>query len=322
MNHTRVWVSRHSITDVDYEASSTLLRPVCLTRAWPGSCNPVGRAHSPGDEGRITCRNRGQGPGLQGQILLETAKNRPDGARLAVAVGLACLLIAMCAAAWPGSADSAPPRVVVLGQTAETSPPSCPGKIVNGVEVIPCRVEGHVTGYQVMADGVSQPYEIPFDGKVVAWSITLARPSRKETKTTSDEVAFFNEFLGRPSEARIGILRPIEGTKPPKFTLVRQSPLQVLNSYFGGKVIFALDHPLTVLQGQVVALTVPTWAPMFAFNVSGENTWRGSRKPGHCSSRADIQGGHPQQGVGKKKTYGCFYSNARLLYTATLVKEP
>ena len=77
-----------------------------------------------------------------------------------------------------------------------------------------------------------------------------------------------------------------------------------------------------MLQGQIVALTVPTWAPMFAFNVSSENTWRGSRLPEHCSSKEDIQDGHPQQGVGKTKTYGCYYSNARLLYTATLVKKP
>ena len=67
---------------------------------------------------------------------------------------------------------------------------------------------------------------------------------------------------------------------------------------------------------------MPTWAPMFAFNVSSENTWRGSRLPEHCSSKEDIQDGHPQQGVGKTKTYGCYYSNARLLYTATLVKNP
>jgi hypothetical protein len=256
------------------------------------------------------------------EILLQTAEKRPNRARLPVAAVLACLLVALVAATWPGSAGSAPPRMIVLGQTAETPPPSCPGKIVNGVEVIPCRVEGHVTGYMVTADGVSQPYEVPFDGKIVAWSITLARPSRKETKTTSDEVGFFDEFLGKPAEARIGVLRPVEGAKPPKYVLARQSPLQVLNPYFGGKVIFALEHPLSVLRGQVVGLTIPTWAPMFAFNVSGENSWRGSRKPGHCSSRADIQGGHPQQGVGKKKTYGCFYSNARLLYTATLVKQP
>jgi hypothetical protein len=256
------------------------------------------------------------------QILVDTAENRPNRARLPFAAALACLLVGLAVVAWPGSADSAPARVIVLGQTAETPPPTCPGKIVNGVEVIPCRVEGHVTGFQAMAGGVASPYEAPFDGKIVAWSITLARPSRHESKTTSDEITYFNEFLGRPSEARIGVLRPIEESKPPKYVLARQSPLQILNSYFGGKVIFALEHPLTVLQGQVVALTVPTWAPMFAFNVTGENTWRGSRLPDHCSNRADIQAGHPQQGVGKTKVYGCYYSNARLLYTATLVKSP
>lgn len=235
-----------------------------------------------------------------------------------------CLLTALVALALalPGPADSAPLRVVVLGQTAEAPPPSCPGKVVNNVEVASCRVEGHVTGFQSIAGGVPRPFEVPFDGKIVAWSITLSKPSSKETEMTTDEVGFFNDLLGSPSQARIGILRPVEDTKPPKYTLVRQSPTQVLNPYFGSTPIFALEHPLSVLQGQVVALTIPTWAPMFAFNVDDENTWRGSRLPKHCSSGEDIQAGHPQQGVGKVKTYGCYYSNARLLYTATLVKKP
>lgn len=233
----------------------------------------------------------------------------------------ACALAAIVALAAP-RADSAPLRTLVLGQTAETPPPACPGKIVNNVEITPCRVEGHVTGFQAIAGGVPKPYEVPFDGKVVAWSITLAKPSRTETATTTDEVGFFNDFLGEPSMARIGILRPVEGSKPPKYTLVRQSPLKVLTPYFGTTPIFALDRPLNVLKGQIVALTIPTWAPMFAFNVASDNTWRGSRLPEKCSSRDDIQNGHPQQGVGKTKTYGCYYSNARLLYTATLVKKP
>src|SRR5689334_24820914 len=234
----------------------------------------------------------------------------------------ASLLAALVAVAAPGAADSAPLRVVVLGQTSEMPPASCPGKIVNNVEITPCRVEGHVTGFQSIADGVARPFEAPFEGKIVAWSITLSKPSTTETKTTTDEVSFFNDFLGTPSEARIGILRPIEGTKPPQYKLVRQSPLEVLNPYFGSTPVFALDHPLTVLQGQIVALTVPTWAPMFALNLSPENSWRGSRLPEHCVAREDIQNGHPQQGVGKTKTYGCYYSEARLLYTATLVKKP
>jgi hypothetical protein len=254
--------------------------------------------------------------------LIEAAENRSGWTRALAAAGLACALAGLIAIASPGAADSAPLRVVVLGRTDSAPPPSCPGKIVNNVEVIPCRVEGHVTGFQVLAGGVPNPYEAPFDGKVVAWSLTLARPSREDTKTTTDEVGFFNDFLGQPSQARIGVLRLIEGSNPARYKLLRQSPLETLNSYFGSTPVFALDHPLTVLQGQVVALTVPTWAPMFAFNVSEDDTWRGSRQTGHCSSKTDIQEGHPQQGVGKIKTYGCYYSNARLLYTATLVKGP
>ncbi len=256
------------------------------------------------------------------ETLLRAAENQLRARRAPIALGFACALALLVVAAWPGAAESAPARVVVLGQTDSTPRPSCPGKIVNNVEVVPCRVEGHVSGFQAIAGGVPRPYEVPFDGKIVAWSITLARPSRTDTAKTTDEVGFFNEFLGKPSRARIGVLRPVEGSKPPKYTLVRQSPLQKLNPYFGSTVIFGLDHPLSVLKGQVVALTIPTWAPMFAFNVSDENTWRGSRPPKHCSSKQDIQGGHPQQGVGKTKTYGCYYSNARLLYTATVVKKP
>src|SRR6201996_9307008 len=168
--------------------------------------------------------------------------------RAFLALALAACLTALFVIVAPGAADSAPLTVTVLGQTAETPPASCPGKIVNNVEITPCRVEGHVTGFQAIADGIARPYEAPYDGKVVAWSITLARPSTKETATTTDEVGFFNEYLGEPSEARIAILKPIEETNPPQYTLVRQSPLQVLNPYFGTTPVFALKHPLSILQ--------------------------------------------------------------------------
>src|ERR1700754_3123004 len=209
--------------------------------------------------------------------------------RAFLALALAACLTALVAVVAPGAADSAPLTVTVLGQTAETPPASCPGKIVNNVEITPCRVEGHVTGFQSIADGIARPYEAPYDGKIVAWSITLAKPSTTETATTTNEVGFFDEFPGEPSEARIGILKPVEGTNPPQYTLVRQSPLEVLNNYFGSTPVFALKHPLTVLQGQVVALPVPTWATMFAFTAPSENTGPGSRLPDHCSSKDAIQ---------------------------------
>lgn len=250
-------------------------------------------------------------------MAFRAAKSRFRGTWALAAVA-ACLL----AEALPALAASAPLRVVVLGQTPSTPSPSCPGKTVKDVAITPCRVEGHITGFQALADGVAKPDMAPFDGKIIAWSITLSQPSAVKSATTTDEVGFFDEFLGRPSEARIGVLRPLGGSGPPRYRLVRQSPVEVLNPYFGGTVIFALEHPLAVRRGQTVALTVPTWAPMFAFNVAANDTWRGSRLPGHCTSKEDIQKGHPQQRPGGRKAYGCYYSNARLLYTATLVKQP
>ena len=86
-------------------------------------------------------------------MLVEGTKSR-SGRTLALAAAAACLLAALVAVTWPGAADSAPLRVVVLGQTSSTPPPSCPGKIVNNVEITPCRVEGHVTGFQALAGGV------------------------------------------------------------------------------------------------------------------------------------------------------------------------
>ena len=131
------------------------------------------------------------------------------------------------------------------------------------------------------------------------------RPRRPATRSPTSTTS-----SAGPRRPGSGCRAGSKNSDPPKFTLVRQSPLQILNSYFGGKVDLRPRAPADrVLRGQTSRSSIPTWAPMFAFNVSGENTWRGSGLPDHCvSNRADIQGGHPQQGVGKTKVYGCYYS--------------
>jgi hypothetical protein len=91
-------------------------------------------------------------------------------------------------------------------------------------------------------------------------------------------------------------------------------------------VHFALDHPLTVLRDQMVALTIPTWAPALAVPAPN-SAWRGSRLPGRCGetpeqARIELPEGHPQQRPKSEKVYACYYENSRLLYTATMVKKP
>jgi hypothetical protein len=235
---------------------------------------------------------------------------------LVAAAAAACLLAGLVAATWPGSASSAPLRVITLGQTSETPDPDCPDS--------PCFVEGHVTGFQsLIGDGTVRPFQAPYDGKVISWSITLSRPKGTDR-------AFFSELFGRPSKARISVLRRLS-RNPAVFKLVRQSPVQILNEYFGETVHFALDHPLTVLEDQVVALTIPSWAPMFASGLSSQDTWRASRREGRCTFPSDltpeqlqerIDQSHPQQRPQSKRRYDCYYSTNRLLYTATMVKKP
>lgn len=220
-------------------------------------------------------------------------------ATIALAAGFA-LLAAL--AAGPGVAAESR-TTVVLGSTATTPDPSCPD--------LPCQAVGSVTGFQVSTGQGSLPFRITRDGKVTAWTLTLAQP-------TNQQRSFFNGFFGTPPEARLSILRRVPETNPPRYNLRSQGSVHVLTPYLGQTVKFGAS--LEVEQGDIVALTIPTWAPAFAQNLPAKNAWRASREAGKCTNTTDVRQGQPQEKVGLRATYGCRYSTARLLYTATVVE--
>jgi hypothetical protein len=193
---------------------------------------------------------------------------------------------------------------VILGSTASTPDPSCPE--------LPCQAVGSVTGFQVSTGQGSLPFRVRRDGKVKAWTLTLAEP-------TSKQRSFFNGFFGTPPEARLAILRRVPGSEPPRYNLRRQGSVRVLSPYLGQTVKFGAN--LKVEQGDIVGLTIPTWAPAFAQGLSAKNAWRASRETGKCTNTTDVRQGEPQEKVGQRATYGCRYSTARLLYTATVVED-
>jgi hypothetical protein len=244
-------------------------------------------------------------PVLKSQVVTES---RQEGNRraypLGVALGVACVL-ATVAAFWPVAAGGAAPQVAVLGQTTPVPAAACPQS--------PCEAVGSVTGFQAQAGSVAKPFVAPFDGRMVAWTITLSNPKASQQN-------FFNNFYGTPPEGRISVIRQVPDKSPPRYQLLSQSPIVNLSTYLGSTVTLALDQPLTVKQGDIVALTIPTWAPAFAVGLTDSSGWRASRKTGKCTKTADIKESHPSQKIGADKQYGCFYKTARLLYTATLVK--
>ncbi len=217
------------------------------------------------------------------------------------AVGALIALIALVASA---AAVTAPRATVVLGQTGNSPIPSCPG--------LPCEAIGSVTSFQLSNGQIKLPFNVPREGKITDWTLTLAQPTPKQR-------SFFNGFFGTPPEARLAILRRVPHTNPPRYTLLSQSSIHVLSPYLGQTVKFGAS--LRVHQGDIVGLTIPTWAPAFARGLPANNTWRASRTPGMCKNPTDVRQGQPQSRVGRRATYGCRYSTARLLYTATLVEE-
>jgi hypothetical protein len=223
---------------------------------------------------------------------------------LTLAAALAgCLATLVVLAAGAGAATDSR-ATVVLGSTATVPDPSCPE--------LPCQAVGSVTGFQVATDQSQLPFRVPRDGRVKAWTLTLAQPTNRQR-------AFFNGFFGTPPQARLSILRRIPGTEPPRYNLRSQGSVRVLTPFLGQTVKFGAS--LQVEQDDIVALTIPTWAPAFAQDLSAKNAWRASREEGKCTNTTDVRQGEPQQRIGVRATYGCLYSTARLLYTVTVVLD-
>jgi hypothetical protein len=210
-------------------------------------------------------------------------------------------LIALAAVAAAAQVEQ---TTVTLGATSSTPDPSCPN--------LPCQAVGSVTGFQVSNGQTKNPFLVQTDGSIKSWTLTLAQP-------TNSQRSFFNGFFGTPPEARLAILRRVPGTNPPRYNLRRQGAVKVLTPYLGQTVKFGSS--LKVEKGDIIGITVPTWAPIFSQELAAANVWRASRETGACTNSTDIRQGRPQETIGKRSTYGCKYSTARLLYTATLVEE-
>ena len=218
--------------------------------------------------------------------------------RLAPAA-IACALLALTLA--PGASA----RVIELGSDPTPAKSKCPDN--------PCEVVGRVTGYQGRSDQTTSPFIAPSDGKIVAFTISLA-------KLEQNQISYFTNLYGGVPQARITILRKGKRKKSRlDHRVMSQSKIYSLQHYLGSTPSFALSQPLSVRKGYFVALTSPTWAPAFARDLSKSNWWRSSRRKKHCD---DVTQHAAQLTIGNVTTYGCTYHTARLLYTATFVTTP
>jgi hypothetical protein len=218
-------------------------------------------------------------------------------------ISIAVIISAALALALPAIAPATLTEVGVIGATTPTTVPSCPGS--------PCLAVSRTTGFQVKVATANNLLSAPRAGTIVAWTITLGKP-------TATQIKFFDTNEGGPSEAGIAILAP---QRKPNLTykLVAQSPLVKLEPYFGKTAQFPLETTIPVKKGYIVALTVPSWAPALALGFANNTSWRASRPKSGCTSTSAQT---TQTSIGSAVQYYCLYQTARLTYSATLISTP
>jgi len=177
-----------------------------------------------------------------------------------------------------------------------------------------CKAIAHLTGFQTQFGTHKNKYVVSHRGKITAVTLRLGNP-------TKDQLKFFNTNFGSPT-IRLSVL------KKPKhdvrhhtdLRLVSQSEIIDVSKYLGSKrVTFVLANSVVVPAHSTIAITVPTWAPIFTIKRPNDETWRASTPKGKCGD-ATTQSAH--QAVGSVKFYDCFFKGARLLYQATFLRDP
>jgi len=210
---------------------------------------------------------------------------------LAIAVAAAVLT--------PASAGA---KVIEIGEIPGAAMvPACPAK--------PCLAVSRTTGYQAKVGTNRGLMTVPANGRIVAWTVVLFKPGKTQ-------VNFFNRTLGGPAKAGLAVLKVAPHLRD---TVKASGPLVSLEPYFGGTAQFPLATSIAVKKGDLIGLTVPTWAPALQVGLGGDTSWRASRTKKKCK---DTSTQTAQLNAGDKAVYYCLYRTARLTYTATLITNP
>jgi hypothetical protein len=204
-------------------------------------------------------------------------------------LGLAPILIA------PGVAAAS--EQFGIGGISGPAVPSCPGS--------PCLAITETTGFQASIGGHHLTMVVGSAGRVTSWSIALSTP-------TAAEVTYFDGAAHGAPRAGLVVLRHTTGYH---FRVVAASPVVALTPYLGRTTKFNLARPLAVRSGDILALSVPTWAPALASGLAADTAWRASRPTGTCNS---VFAETAVTGVGAVANSECVYPTARLAYGATL----
>lgn len=226
---------------------------------------------------------------------------------LAAAVGLLAALV-------PASASAA---VIELGQTtSKLVAPTCPA----GIKPVNCTIVlEQVTAIETLRDGIAYPTTVKQAGVIVAFTLGLSKLDNNRT-AAKQEIHALDSTFGGTTQAAITVLRANGPKAQRRWTVAAESPVVHLQPYLGQVVQFPLPAPLAVKPGDVVALSIPTWAPVLTFDVPPKKFAYRQSRSANCPHPAATE--QVQLTIGSTAGYGCDYPGTRVEYSATEITTP
>jgi hypothetical protein len=234
------------------------------------------------------------------------------------------LALAAVLSAFGAIAGVASAQIVELGQTSSSplAAPACP----SGVSLADCRIVlTRTTAVQTETNGVLNPTKVTKDGWIVAFTVGLSKLT-SDAKTELSLLKGLDANYGGPPQIVLSVLKP--GPKN-KYTVAAQSATFHVLPFLGSVLQEPLSLPptfttmtaLPVKKGEVIGLTVLTWAPVLTYNLtSNKYSYRQSRRA-NCVHAAGSQ--TAQTTVNSSQQYLCDYTGTRVQYSATeVVNQP
>jgi hypothetical protein len=230
---------------------------------------------------------------------------------LALAGALSALTAAVTL---PGAASA---QEVQLGQT--TTPlvaPSCPsGTAASQCTIILTRT----TAVQTVSDSVINPTRVNQPGWIVSFTVGLSRLSSKPA-TEKSYLKKLDESYGGTPQLQLTVLKP--GPKN-TYTVQAQSGVYHVTPFLGQVLQEPLSLPntfqtftaLPVKRGDVIALSVPTWAPVLTYDLASADFGYRQSRSSDCKNSASTE--TAQSHVGQSTAYRCGYTGTRVEYSAT-----
>jgi hypothetical protein len=214
-------------------------------------------------------------------------------------------------------------QIVELGKT--TTPiaaPTCP----TGVSPAQCFIIlTRTTAVQTVSDGVLNPTKVKKAGWIVAFTVGLSKLSTS-AKTETSFLHTLNSAYGGPPQLALTVLKPGPGNR---YTVAAQTGVYHVTPFLGQVLQEPVSLPpsfstftsLPVQPGEVIGLSVPTWAPVLSYNLTPTKFAYRQSRMANCKNAAATE--TAQMTLGVSTRYLCNYTGTRVEYTATeVVNQP